>query len=89
MKKKISLKLAIIKNLALKLNTAKQLPFKLVKAIIDLTPEDSNEKVKLLMALTEHYLRVKNYYKNYADAHKQANADIEALLKEKGYITKD
>lgn len=89
MKKKISLKLATIKNMTLKLNTAKQLPFKLVKAIMDLTPEDSIEKVKFLMALTEHYLRVKNYYKNYADAHKQANADIEGLLKEKGYLTKD
>ena len=67
MKKKYSLKLATIKNLTLKLNTSKQLPFKLVKAIMDLTPESTNEEVKFLMALTEHYMRTKNYYKNYPD----------------------
>lgn len=85
MKKKFSLKLATIKNLTLKLNTSKQLPFKLVKAIMDLTPESTNEEVKFLMALTEHYMRTKNYYNNYPDAHKQANQDIEGLLKEKGF----
>lgn len=89
MKKKISLKLATIKNLTLKLNTSKQLPFKLVKAIMDLTPEDSTEKVKFLMALTEHYLRTKGYYQRYPDAHKQANQDIQGLLIDKGYISKD
>lgn len=86
MKAKVKVQLAVLKNNALKLNARKQLPFFLVKCIYNIKETDSTEYVKLLMELTTHYLRVKDYYKIFASAEKQANEDIKGILEEKGYI---
>ena len=90
MKKKntrVKIQLVLLKTNAMKLNANKQLPFELVHRI-QLLKEDSDiNYVKFLMELCTHYLRIKNYYKTFAEAEKQANEDIKGMLKDKGYIT--
>lgn len=86
-KNRVKFQLILLKNNALKLNANKQLPFELVHRILVLKDDSDINYVKFLMELCTHYLRIKNYYKIFANAEKQANDDIKGMLKDKGFIT--
>lgn len=85
--KKNSLRLARVKTKTLELNALGQLPYELVRRIVNLSNEDSKEKVAYYMELVQHYLRVRGYYKKYPEASKTANGDIKKLCLERGYIS--
>lgn len=71
-------KIAQVKYQALKLREKKQIPYYLTKLITDLTGDESAEYVIWLVNMSEHYLRIKGYYKKYPEA----EAECEKQLKE-------
>ena len=52
------------------------LPFQLVDYVLSLNVTSDIEKVRFLGELTQHYLRVKGYYKRYVDIARQSDIDI-------------
>lgn len=75
-------KIAQIKYQALKLRTNRQLPFYLVKLINELTGDESIQYVQWLMQMSKHYLRLKNYYKEFPETEKIAEDQLkESRLK--------
>lgn len=79
-KGKISL--AILKYNALKLRKTWQLPYKLVYFITSLDKDSSLEWIHYLTMQSEHYLRVKGYYKKYPDIEAEVNKIIEKDFKD-------
>ena len=69
-------KIAIIKCRTLELRANKQIPLILAKMINDLTGKEETKYIQFLLEMSTHLLRVKNYYKLYPDAEKEANVLI-------------
>lgn len=71
-----------MKYQALKLRNNKQIPYYLAKCINDLTGEENTTYVRWLIEMSKHYLRLKNYYKEYPEADEEAERQLkEARLK--------
>lgn len=77
MKKKISnLLLAKLKSSAMKLRANYQIPYVLWDLIRDLSVDSSVAYVNSLKSDTEHYLRIKGYYKKYPSLEKAVNDEL-------------
>lgn len=75
-KKQNKISISILKYNALKLRANYQLPFKLTQYIVELKADDDINKFIFLSHASEHYLRVKGYYKKYPVIEKQYNTII-------------
>ena len=69
-------KIAIIKCRTLELRANKQIPLILAKMINDLTGKEETKYIQFLLEMSTHLLRVKNYYKLYPEAEKEAKVLI-------------
>lgn len=79
---KNKIKLSVLKYNALKLRGDNQLPYLLVKCILELKNEDSESYVRFLMNQCEHAMRTKGYYKKFPDIEKQYNDELRKMLKQ-------
>ena len=85
-KNKIKTKLLILKNSCYKLRANYQLPLYLCKLIYDLDGSESVDYVKYLMEMSQHLLRVSQYYKKFRFAEKESEQVIKNGLKKLGYV---
>lgn len=77
--------LAIIKNRTFQLRVNRQLPLKLTQLIYDLNGKEETKYVQFLLQMSEHFLRVKWYYKKYPMAEKEAEEVITDGLHKLGF----
>lgn len=75
-----NVRIALIKDKALKLRINNQLPLGLVKEILKITTQTDIKKVRYLMECSQHLLRVKGYYKKYPTIHDECNKKIKEDL---------
>lgn len=76
-----NVRIGLIKDKALKLRVNHQLPLELVKEILKIDKKTDEKKVRYLMELTNHLLRVKGYYKKYPSVHDECNKNIKDDLR--------
>ena len=88
-KVKVKIQIAILKRKTIQARANHQLPIELSSRILDLNENSDVEYVKHLCFLTEHYIRIKGYYKRYKLADDEASADIRKGLIDKGFIQND
>lgn len=82
---KLKRKLSKLKFNAYTLRSKYQIPKKLYTLIVKLDGSESEDYVKLLEDLAEHYMRVRYYYLKYNNIENDISNDIDKLLTEKGY----
>ena len=83
--KKLKLSISVLKYNALKLRANRQLPFYLCKLIQNLNGDEGEGYIKYLMSCSEHFLRVKGYYKKYPLFDEEATKLIKEDFKKLGY----
>lgn len=74
-----------IKHNALKLRSKYQIPFRLYYLISQLTINSDLEYIRLLIELSELYLRVPNFYKKHFAKSVEVTNEINHILSERGY----
>ena len=75
-KLKSNLQLAKLKNSAMKLRADYQIPYILWDMIRELSIDSSVAYINSLKSDTEHYLRIKGYYKKYPSLEKAVNDEL-------------
>lgn len=88
-KKKYKSKILIIKQQTFKARACYQIPFYLCYLVYQLDGSEEINYIKFLMEMTKHYLRIKNYYKLYPLADKEAEKLIKDGLFKMGYSVID
>lgn len=84
-KKASKVSLAMLKYRALELRKNYQLPFYLTTLINGLKSTENIDYVQCLVMLTEKLLRVKNYYKKYAEEDKASKQFVLKALSDLGF----
>lgn len=85
MAKKNKTTITMLKYYALKLRANRQLPFYLCYLIQRLDGTEEVNYISFLKQLSEHLLRIKNYYKRYPQAEDEAEKSIKEGLTKLGY----
>lgn len=75
-KVKNSISIARLKYNAVKLRANYQMPLQLYLLICSLTKESTESQIRYLYLASEHYLRVRGYWKKYHDQEKVVNVRI-------------
>lgn len=89
MAKKHRIKIATLKYNALKLRANKQIPLYLAYLINQLDGSEDTRYMRFLIEMSQHMMRVKNYYKLYPLAEKESEEIIKNGLVELGYSVID
>ena len=76
-----NVRIGLIKDKTLKLRVNHQIPLELVKEILKIDKKTDEKKVRYLMELTNHLLRVKGFYKKYPSVHDECNKKIKEDLR--------
>ena len=78
-------KIAFIKCRTLELRSKRQIPLILAKLISELTGKEDTKYLEYLIEMSEHFLRVPNYYKKYPQEEKHAEDVVLYGLKSLGF----
>lgn len=79
--KKSRINILLIKQKSLELLKNSQIPFKLAYYIQGVDYKTDEKIIVYLVGCSEHYLRVKGYYKRHKDIEREYNKQIEEGLK--------
>ena len=83
MKAKSKVNIVVLKHNVCKLRANYQLPFYLSYLVRNISSETDVDVIVKLRSYTEHFMRIKGYYKKYPQFEKSSNDDIAKLFQVK------